>query len=214
MRTLATLPLALLFLAPLAQAKEYPIGEPQLCPGLEVGAVYLQPIEMAPAGMMRATADSDVHLEADIRATADNKQGFQEGSFVPYLNVSFQLKKQGNDTELKGDFHAMVANDGPHYGDNVKLLGPGKYQLTFTVLPPGGHGSLVVIPTRKPAWRHGSNAANCIMNSSTPGSVKKAGTEHEPLILPTARHDSSTPGLVDAGRCAAALDRPSRTADL
>ncbi|MCY1372371.1 Fe2+ transport protein [compost metagenome] len=36
----------------------------------------------------------------------------------------------------------MVANDGPHYGDNVKLLGPGKYQLTFTVLPPGGHGSL------------------------------------------------------------------------
>ena len=36
----------------------------------------------------------------------------------------------------------MVANDGPHYGDNVKLLGPGKYQLTFTVLPPSGHASL------------------------------------------------------------------------
>ncbi|WP_339487978.1 iron transporter [Pseudomonas rhizophila] len=142
MRTLAPLPLALLFLATLSQAKEYPIGEPQMCPGLEVGAVYLQPIEMAPAGMMRPTAESDVHLEADIRATADNQQGFQEGSFVPYLNVSFQLKKQGSDTPLKGDFHAMVANDGPHYGDNVKLLGPGKYQLTFTVLPPGGHGSL------------------------------------------------------------------------
>ncbi|WP_434626593.1 iron transporter [Pseudomonas sp. Z5-35] len=92
--------------------------------------------------MMRATADSDVHLEADIRATADNRQGFQEGSFVPYLNVSFQLKKQGNDTQLKGDFHAMVANDGPHYGDNVKLLGPGKHPFTFTVLPPGGHASL------------------------------------------------------------------------
>jgi uncharacterized protein involved in high-affinity Fe2+ transport len=89
MRTPFSLSLALLLLAPLAHAKEYPIGEPQLCPGLEVGAVYLQPIEMAPAGMMRATADSDVHLEADIRATADNRQGFQEGSFVPYLNVSF-----------------------------------------------------------------------------------------------------------------------------
>ncbi len=50
MRTLAPLSLALLLLPPLAQAKEYPIGEPQLCPGLEVGAVYLQPIEMAPAG--------------------------------------------------------------------------------------------------------------------------------------------------------------------
>ena len=101
MRRTFSLSLALLLLTPLAQAKEYPIGEPQLCPGLEVGAVYLQPIEMAPAGMMRATADSDVHLEADIRATADNRQGFQEGSFVPYLNVSFNLKKQATRTNSK-----------------------------------------------------------------------------------------------------------------
>ncbi|WP_422420262.1 iron transporter [Pseudomonas sp. GZD-222] len=142
MRTPFSLSLALLLITPLAQAKEYPIGEPQLCPGLEVAAVYLQPIEMAPAGMMRATADSDIHLEADIRATEDNRQGFQEGSFVPYLHVAFSLQKQGSDTPISGDFHAMVANDGPHYGDNVKLQGPGKYQLTFTLLPPGGHGSL------------------------------------------------------------------------
>ncbi|AIL61381.1 iron transporter [Pseudomonas alkylphenolica] len=142
MRTPFSLSLALLLITPPALAKEYPIGKPQLCPGLEVGAVYLQPIEMAPAGMMRATADSDIHLEADIRATADNRQGFQEGSFVPYLNVAFSLQKQGSDTPISGDFHAMVANDGPHYGDNVKLQGPGKYQLTFTLLPPGGHGSL------------------------------------------------------------------------
>lgn len=142
MRTPLSLSLALLLFAPLVHAKEYPIGEPQLCPGLEVGAVYLQPIEMAPAGMMRATADSDIHLEADIRATADNRQGFQEGSFVPYLNVAFSLQKSGSEPPVKGIFHAMVANDGPHYGDNVKLQGPGKYQLTFTLLPPGGHGSL------------------------------------------------------------------------
>ena len=103
--------------------------------------MYLQPIEMAPAGMMRATADSDVHLEADVRATADNAQGFQEGSFVPYLNVSFSLKKQGSDEQIKGDFHAMVANDGPHYGDNVKLMGPGKYKLTLRISPPGGHAA-------------------------------------------------------------------------
>ena len=71
MRIPFTLSLALLLSTGAAVAKEYPIGEPQMCPGLEVGAVYLQPIEMAPPGMMRATADSDVHLEADIRATAD-----------------------------------------------------------------------------------------------------------------------------------------------
>ncbi|CAD5200347.1 iron transporter [Pseudomonas sp. FEN] len=141
MRRTFSLSLALLLLTPLAQAKEYPIGAPQQCPGLEVGAVYLQPIEMAPAGMMRATADSDIHLEADIHATADNRQGFQEGSFVPYLNVAFSLQKQGGQP-FNGDFHAMVANDGPHYGDNVKLQGPGKYLLTLTLLPPSGHASL------------------------------------------------------------------------
>ena len=31
----------------------------------------------------------------------------------------------------------MVANDGPHYGDNVKLAGPGKYRLTVSIAPPG-----------------------------------------------------------------------------
>ncbi|WP_433884512.1 iron transporter [Pseudomonas vranovensis] len=142
MHSALSLPLALLLIAPLVHAKEYPIGQPQLCPGLEVGAVYLQPIEMDPPGMMRATADSDIHLEADVRATENNRQGFQEGSFVPYLNVAFSLQKQGSDTPISGNFHAMVANDGPHYGDNVKLQGPGKYQLTFTLLPPAGHGSL------------------------------------------------------------------------
>ena len=30
----------------------------------------------------------------------------------------------------------MVANDGPHYGDNVKMMGPGKYRLILTIAPP------------------------------------------------------------------------------
>ena len=142
MSRLALLPLAALLAAGSLHAKEYPIGEPQQCGGLEIGAVYLQPIEMDPPGVMRAAAESDVHMEADISALENNPQGFQEGSFVPYLNLSFTLKKQGSDTPISGDFHAMVANDGPHYGDNVKLQGPGKYTLTFSVLPPSGHASL------------------------------------------------------------------------
>ncbi|MNP16811.1 34 kDa membrane antigen precursor [compost metagenome] len=107
---------------------------------MEIGAVYLQPIEMDPPGMMRAAADSDVHLEADIVATEDNANGFQEGSWVPYLQVRYELRKEGSDQVLKGDFHGMVASDGPHYGDNIKLLGPGKYHLTYNILPPSGHG--------------------------------------------------------------------------
>ncbi|HSC81993.1 MAG TPA: iron transporter [Pseudomonas sp.] len=129
-----------LIIATTSQAKEYPIGEPQQCAGMEVGAVYLQPIEMDPPGMMRPAAASDVHMEADIRALENNVHGFQEGSFVPYLSVRYRLSKIGSDQVLQGDFHAMVANDGPHYGDNLKLMGPGQYQLTYWVSAPGGHG--------------------------------------------------------------------------
>lgn len=142
MRIPAALAISSLLLTPLAQAKEYPIGEPQQCGGMEVGAVYLQPVEMEPAGMMRAAAESDVHLEADISATEENRNGWQEGSFVPYLSIHYKLQKKGSSEVIEGDFHPMVANDGPHYGDNVKLLGAGKYQLTFKILPPGSdHGS-------------------------------------------------------------------------
>ena len=30
----------------------------------------------------------------------------------------------------------MVANDGPHYGDNIKLNGYGKYRVTYRISPP------------------------------------------------------------------------------
>ena len=136
------LSLTALLAASHSYAKEYPIGEPQICAGMEVGAVYLQPISMDPPGMMRAAAESDVHMEADISALENNAHGFQEGSFVPYLNIRYRLQKTGSEQVLEGDFHAMVANDGPHYGDNLKLMGPGKYQLTYWVSAPGqqAHG--------------------------------------------------------------------------
>jgi uncharacterized protein involved in high-affinity Fe2+ transport len=139
MRSLAIAAAALLALGQVALAKEYPIGKPQTRAGMEIAAVYLQPIEMAPKGMMREAADSDIHLEADIKATADNKNGFAEGDWIPYLGVAFELSKEGSTEVRKGEFMPMVANDGPHYGDNVKLMGPGKYKLKLTVSPPGQH---------------------------------------------------------------------------
>lgn len=119
-----------------AIAKEYPIGKPKTANGMEISAVYLQPIEMDPPGMMRAAADSDVHLEADIKATKGNANGFPEGEWVPYLVVHYELTKLDGGQVIKGELMPMVANDGPHYGDNVKLMGPGKYKLTLTVSPP------------------------------------------------------------------------------
>jgi uncharacterized protein involved in high-affinity Fe2+ transport len=125
-----------------AQALEYPIGVPQQRDGMEIAAVYLQPVEMEPDGMMMKASEADIHIEADIRAIANNPNGFEEGSWIPYLTVKFEIAKLGSDWKHGGDFMPMVANDGPHYGDNIKLDGPGKYSVKYTILPPGAsHGS-------------------------------------------------------------------------
>ncbi|MGH8849360.1 MAG: iron transporter [Casimicrobiaceae bacterium] len=128
---------ALILAAPIAFALEYPFGKPQLQAGMEIAAVYLQPVPMEPAGMMRGVAESDIHLEADIHAQHDNRNGFPDGAWMPYLGVSYEITKQGSAQKLTGELMPMVANDGPHYGDNVKLLGPGKYRLKLAVEPPG-----------------------------------------------------------------------------
>jgi periplasmic iron binding protein len=120
-----------------AQALEYPIGKPQIRDGMEIAAVYLQPVTMEPAGMMREAKVSDIHLEADIKATDKNNNGFADGTWIPYLAIGYELTKQGSSDKITGTMMPMVASDGPHYGDNVKLAGPGRYKLKLSVAPPG-----------------------------------------------------------------------------
>ncbi|MDO8990602.1 MAG: iron transporter [Sideroxyarcus sp.] len=120
-----------------AQALEYPIGTPQQRNGMEIAAVYLQPVTMEPDGMMRKAEESDVHMEADIHALSSNANGFEEGAWIPYLTIKYEVTKQGSSEKISGDFMPMVANDGPHYGDNIKLMGPGKYTVKYTISPPG-----------------------------------------------------------------------------
>ena len=122
--------------APPAVALEYPVGAPRNVAGMEIGAVYLQPVTMSPEGMMRKAADSDVHLEADIHALAKNAQGFAEGAWIPFLLVRYEITKAGSKDVIEGSLMAMTASDGPHYGDNVKLAGPGRYKLKYTIYPP------------------------------------------------------------------------------
>lgn len=122
-------------MAPAAFAKEYPIGKPVMKNGMEIAAVYLQPIEMEPTGMMRAAKESDIHLEADIHASKGNVNGFAEGDWMPYLAIRYVLTKADGQT-IEGDMMPMVASDGPHYGDNVKLMGPGKYKLVLKIAAP------------------------------------------------------------------------------
>lgn len=134
--TSLVLALALAAAAPVFAA-EYPIGAPQHRHGMEVAGVYLQPVEMESVmgHAMLPANKADVHLEADIRALGNNPNGFSEGDWIPYLLVQYEVCKQGGEC-IKGDFLPMVASDGPHYGDNVKLMGPGKYRVKFSILPP------------------------------------------------------------------------------
>ncbi len=119
-----------------ARAVEYPIGTPHQRVGMEIAAVYLQPVNMEPDGMMRKAEESDIHLEADIKALANNPNGFEEGAWVPYLVVRYEVTKTDGTQKVSGEMMPMVANDGPHYGDNVKIFGPGKYHVKLTILPP------------------------------------------------------------------------------
>jgi uncharacterized protein involved in high-affinity Fe2+ transport len=162
-----------------AAAKEYPIGAPQEKNGMEIGAVYLQPIEMDPPGVMRPAKDSDLHLESDIKAAKDNKNGFAQGDWIPYLAVDYELTKlDGNETR-KGEFMAMVANDGPHYGDNVKMMGPGKYRLTLTIAPRAKISRPIsaAMSIRKPAWLRGSRLSPSNMSSPMRELEKRAPIE-------------------------------------
>lgn len=146
--------LALLISAVPAAAAELPAGPELTINGLEIQAVYLQAVEMEPPPAHQHAKESDIHLEADVKAIENNPQGFAVGTFVPYLRIEYKLTKQGSAWNKAGSLIAMVADDGPHYGANIKLDGPGKYDLLYTVSPPDG----AVFPrhvdkeTGVPAW--------------------------------------------------------------
>lgn len=128
-----------LLAAPVALAVEYPIGTPQQRHGMEISAVYLQPVTMEPEGMMRKPEESDIHLELDIKALANNPNGFPAEAWIPDLVVHYEVTKIGAGQRASGQFMPMVANDGPHYGDNVKLFGPGKYHVKYSIKPPSAN---------------------------------------------------------------------------
>lgn len=81
---------------------------------------------------------ADIHLEASIHAAKDNAWGFPKGAWVPYLNVTYHIAKNGAFFEKRGRLMPMAANAGPHYGANLKLDGPGKYYVTYKISPPRG----------------------------------------------------------------------------
>lgn len=117
--------------------KEIPIGDSIEKEGMDIASVYFEPAEMYPiekAGLQ--PNEADVHLEADIKATKDNKTGFGVGEWVPFLTVNYKIKNLDNGNEASGTFMPMNASDGPHYGANVKMFGAGKYKLSLSIESP------------------------------------------------------------------------------
>jgi uncharacterized protein involved in high-affinity Fe2+ transport len=123
-----------------AENPETPIGEGTKINNMEIGAVYLNPIEMEPHGIDMAASQADVHLEVDIKAAQGNPNGFGAGEWVPYLSINYKLENKDTGKTANGNLMPMVANDGPHYGANVKMLGAGNYHVVFHIDNPTRQG--------------------------------------------------------------------------
>jgi uncharacterized protein involved in high-affinity Fe2+ transport len=122
-------------------AKEFYVGEPVVKNEMQLVPHYLLGIEMAPMIPGIDMGPNAVHLEIDVHATKDDKRGFKEDEWIPYLTISYTIEKVGSKFKKTGKLLAMTAGDGPHYANNVGLSGE--------------QGSCVT-STRKPASRIGA----------------------------------------------------------
>lgn len=142
---LPRLPLVLTFLAlvsvPAGAVQEFYVGEPVVKDGMQIVPNYLTGVEMDRMPQGAGMGKDSVHLEADVHATKDEKHGFAEDAWIPYLDIHYELTKDGDRTYKKtGILFPMIAKDGPHYANNADMAGPGTYHLTYTIWPPTSHG--------------------------------------------------------------------------
>ena len=116
--------------------KENQIGEAEEVEGISVTPIYFQSVDMEPKGVMPGSDESDIHLEADVKAIKGNKTGFGIEEFVPYITVKYEVKDSGGATIAEGAMMPMNASDGPHYGINIKMPKAGDYKLKFVLESP------------------------------------------------------------------------------
>ena len=143
-----------LFLTHAALAKEYFIGRQMHERDIQIFANYLIGADPAPLPPNTPTGPDVIHLEADIHATGYNRHGFADGAWIPYLKVQYTLEKRDSGWKASGELRAMTAQDGPHYGNNVRMDGPGTYDLVYRISPPDVNGFLrhTDPPTGVPEW--------------------------------------------------------------
>jgi uncharacterized protein involved in high-affinity Fe2+ transport len=118
--------------------KEHPIGDDVVKNHLQIAAVWLDSVSMA--GMPEPSSDV-IHLEADVKSTADNPNGYAKDEFVAYLKVKYEVVDAASGkTVQSGDLLPMIASDGQHYGANIAKPAPGSYRLVYKIEPPSAGG--------------------------------------------------------------------------
>jgi periplasmic iron binding protein len=145
---------ALIVATTAAPAKEFYVGEPIIANNMQIVPHYLLGIEMSAMPKGTAMGPDAVHLEVDVHATKDETHGFADGEWMPYLTVSYTIEKVGTKFKQTGKLLPMTAGDGPHYANNIALMGDGDYRLTYTFEPPSKAGFLrhVDKATGVPDW--------------------------------------------------------------
>lgn len=119
--------------------REYPIGEEVLKHHMRIAAVWLPAIQME--GMPATPGADIIHLEADVKATEGNPNGFAKDEFVPYLKLKYKLTPADSNAAIdQGALMPMVAADGLHYGASIAMPKKGSYRLTYSVEPPSAGG--------------------------------------------------------------------------
>lgn len=119
--------------------REYPIGDEAARNHMRIAAVWLPPIQMD--GMPASSGADLIHLEADVKATEGNLNGFAKDEFIPYLKIAYKITPAAGGPAIeKGNLTPMVAADGLHYGAMIAMPKAGEYQLTYMLQPPSAGG--------------------------------------------------------------------------
>ena len=120
---------------------EFPIWEDEEVGGfLNVSGVYFQPVPMS--GGNENYEDFNLHFEADV-STLDNNLGYGPGAWVPYMTVDYEITGSDGTVAASGSFMPMNADDGPHYGANIKLENADTYSVKLTFHSPEENGYVI-----------------------------------------------------------------------
>ena len=107
---------------------------------LNVNGVFFQPVPMS--GGTENFEDFDLHFEADVSALQNNL-GYGVGDWVPYMTVDYELTGKNTGEVISGTFMPMNADDGNHYGANIKMPTADTYSVKLTFHSPEENGFLI-----------------------------------------------------------------------